>query len=115
MDSKFDKPKGLSAKGEAAYKAIMELFQALEDATPEYPLSSGGCVVFYSPEEWKARGERYGRDAELIIVYDGGDHGMYFSHSYECYEAIEKMRLALEKVGVYTEECTHWYSGVYSI
>lgn len=105
------KPEGLSPAGERAYEAIMKVLRAHE-AT-----ETGGCTSFYSPEQWKDRGEEYGRNAELIVVYDGGDLGQFFSlgHSYPSYKTYEVMRKALETAGLYFEECTGWYAAVYPL
>lgn len=109
-----EKPAGLSALGEKAYEAIMAV---LKEHKATY---TGGCKTFYSPAEWKERGEEYGIESELIVVYDGGDVRPFFSMD-ACYEipssnryaTYEKMQAALEKVGAYFEECTGWYAAVY--
>ena len=67
MTSNHEMPEGLSPKGEAAYDAIMACLKKHE-AT-----NTGGCRVFYSPQEWAERKETYGTKAELIVVHDGGD------------------------------------------
>jgi len=100
-------PKGLSKTGQKAYRAIMA---KLKQANA---LDTGGCRTFYSPAEWQARGEDYGCNSELIVVYDGGDVRPFFSYDEECYSLIENMRQALEAKGVYSEQCTTWYSAVY--
>jgi len=100
-------PDGLSSNGKKAYKAIM---QVLIDNDA---LDTGGCKTFYSPAEWKARGEEFCLGAELIIVYDGGGVAPFFNYDYECYGAIDLMDKALDEVGLYSEQGTSWYSGVY--
>lgn len=112
MDKNFAKPEGLSEKGELAYKAIMDVLATTFEMFGAEP-DSGGCKGFYSPAEWIARGERYGRDAELIIVYDGSDLGMFFNTYDAFYESQDRMREALDKLGLFTEECTNWYAAVY--
>ena len=107
--SDLSMPDGLSAKGKRAYKAIMQILID-NDA-----LETGGCKTFYSPAEWKARGEEYCRNAELIVVYDGGAVAPFFNYDYECYPLIDIMDKALEKVGLYSEQGTCWYSGIYEI
>lgn len=105
----FDKPEGLSTRGNAAHAAIMT-FLLKKDMC-----SSGGCKVFYSPSEWQARGEEYGTKSELIVVYDGGDHRMAFNMDGECYHTIDELREELAKVGCFFEEATCWYGSVYKI
>lgn len=54
-------------------KAIAEIvLKVVRDRVGE-TASGGGCQAFYSPAEWAARGEEYGKLSELIIVHDGGD------------------------------------------
>jgi hypothetical protein len=102
----FACPKGLSEKGMAAYRAIMTVL-AENDA-----LHAGGCKVFYSPKEWRARGELYGRESELIIVYDGGDHRRFFNMD-EAYKDYNAMCDVLQPLDLFFEECTGWYAAVY--
>ncbi len=106
-DKLNEMPVGLSSKGKRAYKAIIK---ALGDNT-----DTGGCKTFYSPAEWKARGEEYCTRAELIVVYDGGSVAPYFEYDYGQYPLIELMNKALEEVGLYSEPGTCWYSGIYPI
>lgn len=103
------RPEGLSEAGNNAYEVILEILKA------ENALETGGCRTFYSPEEWSEREEDYCTDAELIVVYDGGAVGPYFSldHDHPKYRRYEKMRTALEAAGFYAEQGTHWYAGVY--
>ena len=103
----LNKPDGLSPVGEKAYNCIMNLL------TKNNTLSTGGCRAFYSPEEWKARGEEYGGGAELIVVHDGGDLMEYFCMDVMDYAAIDCMSNALGSVGCYPEQCTSWYSAIY--
>jgi hypothetical protein len=112
MTTGFERPEGLSDLGNAAYEKIMKILE--ENGA----FRSGGCRVFYSPEEWMERGEQYGTDAELVVVYDGGDHARFFSmdaDSFTMYASTERMREALEEVGAWFEECTGWYAAVYSM
>lgn len=104
------RPDDLSPKGQRAHQVIMRLLE-------EYDLTyTGGCKAFYSPLEWKDRGESYGHTSELVVVYDGGDVQHFFtldgSSSYTLYE---RMREALEAEGMYWEECTRWYCAIYSL
>lgn len=105
-------PLGLSELGQRAYQAII-------DKAEEFGLMyTGGCKVFYSPKEWRERGEEHGLNSELIIVYDGADIGHLFSLDKDTdgsYRHIDVIQKALEHLGLYTEECTCWYSAVYKI
>ena len=106
-EKNFALPDGVSALGKKAHEAIMAVLQKYDCAR------SGGCKVFYSPKEWKARGEQYGLKSQLIVVYDGGDHRRFFNMDEEEYKLWDEMHDALGKVGVYAEECTGWYAAVY--
>jgi hypothetical protein len=108
FEDNFSIPAGLSPKGKAAAEVILQVLK--KDGAD----ASGGCRVFYTPAEWKARGEQFGTNSELVVVYDGGDHAIYFDYDHECYSAIDKMADALRPVGVFTEACTGWYSAVYT-
>ena len=76
---------------------------------------TGGCRTFYSPAEWKERGEEYGLESELILCHDGGDFASLLNSSYGCYDQMERFSKAMEKYGYYVEQCTSWYSAVYKI
>jgi len=69
--------------------------------------------VFYTPEEWKERREQYGTDSLLVVCHDGGDHAPFFNLDYEAYARWEEMIAALRPLGVYSEQCTSWYSAIY--
>lgn len=73
----------------------------------------GGCKAFYTPDEWKARKEKYGTDSVLIVVHDGGDLAHYFNYDYQAYKSIEAMDKALDSLGFYAEPCTTWYTAIY--
>lgn len=64
------------------------------------------------PSTWH---ETYGKESVVIVVHDGGDLAPYFNWDYCHYEAIERMRVALEKIGYYPEQCTSWFSAIYPI
>lgn len=96
---------GLSDAGITACMTIM-------NALPE-SLDTGGCRTFYTPKEWEERGELFCTDAELIVVFDGGDVAPYFNMSYCQMDLVEKMQTALEKVGMYYEYGMSWYCGIY--
>ena len=68
---------------------------------------------FYSPERWRERGEEFGRNAELIIVHDGGDYAPLLNLGYCCYELFDKMIEEMDKTEYWTEQCTCWYTAVY--
>lgn len=102
-----EKPEGLSELGEKAYQVIMNVM------TKNNMTYTGGCKTFYSPKEWAERGEEYGLDSELIVVYDGGEVKEFFCYLEENDDCMEIMDQALASVGVYDEPCTCWYSAIY--
>lgn len=75
--------------------------------------TGGGCPAFYTPEQWRERGEAYGLDAKLIVCHDGGALAKFCNYDYMQYAKIDRMSAALEKVGYHVENCTSWYSAVY--
>ena len=97
-------PEKLSKVGKQA-AAIMNQFMK------KYKLQTGGCQTLYHPKEWKARGEEYGTDAELVIVYDGGDlHDIMDGYLYNLQDEIIR---EFDAIGLYFEPCTSWYCAVY--
>jgi hypothetical protein len=74
---------------------------------------AGGCRAFYSPQEWVARGERYGRDAVLILVHDGGDLSYYCNPDKGDHAAVRILSDALRAHGFFIQACTCWYSAIY--
>jgi len=103
-------PEGLSEHGQRAWRVIVDALKerGLED--------TGGCKVFYSPREWRERGEEYGTDSELIVVYDGADAKYLFSLDADMdmsYRNTEYMNNKLHEAGLYAGECTCWYSAIY--
>ena len=102
LSKDWDIPEGLSTLGLLAAEAFRQ--QAVQQGLTH----AGGCKVFYSPEEWRARGEAYGAESELVVVYDGSE-ARYLA------EFNDGMARALEKEGLFVECCTHWYAAVYKI
>lgn len=74
---------------------------------------SGGCRCFYTPEEWRERGEKYGLNAALIVCHDGGTQADYFNPDKERYDLIEAMDATLADAGCWAEPCTCWYTAIY--
>ena len=103
-------PEGLSPGGQAAAEAIVALL------TKRGATDTGGCRAFYTPQEWRDRGEKYGLNSILIVVYDGGDVGAFFTmdKDYPQYKRTNEMTKALDEAGPYhSEECHCWYSAIY--
>jgi len=103
-------PKGLSHEGRIAAELVVKLVGQYEE---DKLMDTGGCTPFYTPKQWKERGEAYGYNSELIVVHDGGDVAAWFNYDYECYKCIDEMNEALEEVGLYAEPCTGWYTAIY--
>jgi hypothetical protein len=104
----FEIPAGLPPLGRAAAETIVKL--AFKLTGPE---ASNGGRAFYTPEEWRERGEKYGGDSLLVIAHDGGDLAPMCNYDYCCYAAIEAANDALEPLGVFIQNCTSWYSAIY--
>jgi hypothetical protein len=107
----LEQPEGLSGAGKKAYRAIIKQLEknGLTD--------SGGCKTFYSPQEWSARGEEYGKGAALIVVYDGGDIRYFFNSDTALeygWSLIDGMQKALDAKDLWAEACTGWYSAIYA-
>lgn len=102
-------PKGLSEKGREAVQIILDI---LKDREITY---TGGSKAFYSPAEWKAKGEQYCQNALLVVVYDGSAVAQCFEYAKEDYAAIEAMDAALRAADMYPESGTHVYAGIYPV
>lgn len=109
------KPEGLSEHGERAYNKIIEVLKEYE-AT-----DTGDCIAFCNPIHW---GYSHVIGAELVVIYHRGALRPFFSldacvdlfrnHPAEMrYALYERMREALETVGLYPEEGASFYSGIY--
>jgi hypothetical protein len=91
--------------GEKAYKAIMSFLR-------KHKLTNtGGCRAFYTPEEWKTRGEMHGGGAVLIVAHDGGDLAPVFNPNYGS-SLFGKMDAHLEDHGFYTVGLTSWATAI---
>lgn len=105
-------PEGLSDLGMKAYNEVMRTLNAFNKTY------TGGCKAFYSPQEWKDRGEKYGLKSHLIVVYDGGDLSRFFNSGcamMDGFRSYEFMISELKYSKLYFEECTNWYSAIYEI
>ena len=105
-------PTGLTRKGRKIAFFIQQLAK-------ERDWNSGGQKIFWSPQEWKDKGERW-IGKHLNILHEGGDHAPSFSmdYSYEWgsyadYEAMLKM--LEDKFSVYAENGHSWNSAIYDL
>lgn len=97
---------------------IEEIQKAVEDAATHVlgrKPDTGGCRPFYTPEEWRARNEKYGTTSELVIVHDGGDYAPLMNLDYMAYDLFDAFMKKFSELcpGHYIEACTGWYSAVY--
>ena len=104
----YELPTTMTDRQREAVDIVMRVAQELEPRTLD-----NGCRDFYTPAEWRARGEAYGHDGVLIVVHDGGNLAPLFNHDYGCSSWVRAMRKSLEAVGFYVEACTPWYSAVF--
>lgn len=100
-------PPKLSAGGKEAARLILDFLLA------EGLTGTCGCRAFYSPQEWKQRGEEYGHNALLILVYDGGDITTCMDPAKGQHDLVDRFSDNLEQNGFVLEPCTHWYSAIY--
>lgn len=104
LHSDWDMPENLSDAGQRSCEVIRNYIAT-------YDLDfTGGCKVFYSPLEWKAREEDHGCDSELIICHDGGT--LSEMNMSTCLSEITDI-LGPEECWV--EGCECWYSAVYKL
>jgi hypothetical protein len=79
----------------------------------DYDITLTDRTPFYCVQEWAERGEAYGANSKLVIMYDGSPLGMLFGLDKGEYDKYEEMRQYLASEGFFTEEGTMWYSCVY--
>ena len=77
--------------------------------------SGGGCRAYYTPKEWRERGELYGRESALILCHDGGDLAPFLNLDYGNYKGFDDFYQMMRELGYYTEACTSWYTAVYPL
>jgi hypothetical protein len=100
-------PPELSIRGKEAAQLILDFLLA------ERLTGTCGCRAFYSPQQWKERGEEYGHDALLILVYDAGDIGMCMDPAEGQHELVDQFRENLDRHGFVIEPLSHWCSAIY--
>lgn len=92
--------------GRAAYNCIMKFLKARKLT------NTGGCKAFYTPQQWVEKGEKFGQNALLIVVHDGGDLARCFNWDYES-PLYKKMIKHLEDNGFWAEALTCWATAIY--
>lgn len=101
----------LRGKAKTVANGVVKFLTERYGAAPD----GGGCKAFYSPREWKDRGEDYGTDSVLVLCHDGGDlSDLCGGYSNPKTEAAFHDYLRREH-GVWVERCTGWYSAVYKV
>lgn len=98
-------PKGLCGVGITAVDIIRGTLRATD------ALFTGGCKPFYSPDEWRERGEWRAIGGEpdstvLIVCHDGGDMSHY-SGAPKIWSAIDT---ALNAAGYRVNYGEHWWT-----
>jgi len=73
-------------------------------------------VRFYSPTEWRARGEHWGNDAALVMTSEGGFNRIleYPEHA-DDFKLIKEWKKFLEKLGWRYESLAVWAFGFYPL
>jgi len=67
--------------------------------------------------DWDTPGHRpYGKGAVMLLIHEPGSVLRPYC-DYDCYEydRIEQMTAALDAIGLFVEDCTGDYSGVYEV
>ncbi|HEV3262607.1 MAG TPA: hypothetical protein VG013_37550 [Gemmataceae bacterium] len=100
-------PPELSPRGKKAARLILDFLLA------EGLTGTCGCQAFHSPQQWKERGEEYGHDSLLILVYDGGDITTCMDPTEGQHDLVDRFENNLIQNGYVVEACTNWYSAIY--
>ena len=103
----WDIPQGLCRAGNKAAEALRQFCL-------KHDLTHTGGRVFYTPAEWRARGESHGLHSLLIITYDGGACRSVLSLDGYDYPKLEAFAKILDGFDVYAEEMTHWYAAIHN-
>ncbi|HSX22377.1 MAG TPA: hypothetical protein VLE97_06330 [Gaiellaceae bacterium] len=117
-------PEGLSEQGRRAYEIILAYLTEHGLSKP----ADDNDATFHEPKGWN---QEYGGRSLLVISHRGGPLGpvfsMDFAYDHDCanyrktgktrepYALYEGMQEKLREAGLYFEDCTRWYSAVYSI
>ncbi len=104
----YELPTTMTKRQREAADIVMRVAQHIEPRTLD-----NGCRDFYTPDEWRARGESYGLNGALIVVHDGGNLAPLFNWDYGVGNSVSATGKALEAAGFYVEQCTSWYSAIY--
>jgi hypothetical protein len=101
-------------------KKILNLVQAVNDFMHEEKLYDphSDPIVYHDPEEWRNRGEIYGLDSELVMVYEGNAmfyimNPGYSSHPSTTYKLHDRFIDKVHEAGFWVEPCTGWYAAFY--
>jgi hypothetical protein len=111
LGPEWDIPTGLTRKAR-------NLIHKIREYAKDRKWDSGGHrKIFYSPEEWRERGEHFGTNAAFVILHECGDHAKYFSldAAYDCgtYAYHDEFFHWLKDNGFWSEQLYRWSSGVY--
>ena len=102
-------PTGLSRKARKLALALAKLAKERN--------WNAGQKVFWSPKQWRDKGEPYGENSSLIILHEGGDHAPFFSmdYSYEAgsYDQYEEQLKFLSGYGFWSEGIYRWSTAIY--
>jgi hypothetical protein len=109
LPPEFAMPERLSPEGQRGWKIITDFLRQRR-----LTHSGGHTKVFYSPDEWKAKGEDE-TGGELFIVHDGGEHARAISWEAEDEKTRERLQSLLRPAGLFMEQLTYVTSGLYKI
>ena len=104
FEREFEIPNGLSTRGLAACKAIRAFAR-------KHEVQTGGGRTFHTPSGWDGE---YGRQSELVVLYEGSGLAKWFSLDQCQYAAVIEMIELLSNFGVHPEECTTYYAAIYN-
>lgn len=69
----------------------------------------------YTRSQWAEKGEKHCGNALFVIIHDGGPLAPYCNPSYEDRVAYEALRDTLAGLGLWAEQATAWYTGIYPV
>lgn len=109
MNRDLEIPAGLSARGAEAARLIRRYLLTNELTY------TGGCQAFYTPREWRERGEPYSQGAVLIVVHEGSEVAYLFDYDKVNgnYSAMEQMAEILGRAGFLAESMNGWSTAIY--
>lgn len=79
-------------------------------------LTSRDGVTLYTPEKWRARNEKWGNNAVLVVCHENCElNDVFNAETRRDVAALRALEKQLARVGLYSESLTNWATALYPI